>query len=830
MNHRYIPLQIILLLLLPLAAYAQTAGTVQGTVTEAASELPMPGVNVGLQGTGFGSATDEDGAFSITGIAPGMYTLVVSFVGYQAQRQRIEVRSNQTTTLTVTLAEAPLELQEVEVVGRRETGYQSRYSFAATKTAARPVDIPQALSSVTKELMDDRQSLWLPDVVKNISGVNQNTMWNDLNVRGFRNHAGGSGFRLLNGLRGGFGFFTNPLLVNIERVEVLKGPGSALYGNINPGGTINMVTKKPLAEPRKAVSFSVGSYNNLRSLLDVTGPLNANRTLLYRINVGYEQNDTFRDFSSYNAFSMAPTVTFVPTDRTTLNAELVYSLYDGYLDRGVAIPGQDLDGADLSLSLSQPSDWYKVEDVYFNAALNHRFTDALSLNVAYLRFAWDENLAEHRTRNNWVDTGEQTISSMRYWERIDQRQTDNLSAYLTVRTETGPARHTLVTGADYAHFYTDGGTVWEARQRYVPTERTIPMPDGEDLTVTELVQEDLTFDLRNPLYRHRGNDIANYVFRRNRDIGDRESEYRTLGLYVQDQVDFGRLKALVGLRYEFYRDELDRTLPDDADTQDQNIFVPRIGLTFGLTESVNAYANVSRGFIPIDPIYIYQPELFRPDGSTSTYDHETSELFEVGAKGEFLDGDLLATVALFQITKANSLQQTGQVNSLGNDVIEQIGEVRSRGVEFEIVGQLQSNLSVNAHYTYNPTEILETDDDTQRGETAVGVPTHLAGMWAKYLIEEGELRGLGIGVGFHFVGDRRHRFLTADLNTGDRTYQEWPSYTVFDAAVYYNINQFKLSLNINNVFDTRYWLGGYDFLRANPGIPRHAIATIGYTF
>ncbi len=829
---RAILLAVLLALGVAPAVLGQTMGRITGTVTDAAGD-PLGGINVYLEGSTLGAASNAEGAYQIGSVPAGRYTLVASGIGYKAQRRDVSVATGATVIADFTFDETNLLLPEVEVIGRRQTTYTSAYTFAATKTATAPLDVPQALSTVTKELIDDQQAFALPDVMKNVSGVHQNTASNDLSVRGFRNHTGpsASGYRLINGLRGGFGYFTNPLLINVERVEVLKGPGAALYGAINPGGMVNLVTKKPLAETRRAVSFGAGSFNTLRASLDATGPLNQARTLLFRINVGFEETDTFRDFNNHTAFAIAPTVTFIPTDRTTLNAELVYSSFNGFLNRGVAVPAQNLDDIDIAQSLSQPSDGYTVSDVYLNASLNHRLTDGLSLNLAYLRFAWDEDLAEHRTLNRWRDNGTQLVSNLRYWERLVRTQTDNVTAYLTARGRTGGIGHTLVAGADWIRFDTDGGTVWEARFKRVPVEREVTTASGETITVTEIVEQPLTFDLRNPVYRHRGNDIANYVFRKNRDVGDREETYRTVGVYVQDQVEVtARLKALVGLRYEFYRTVRDYTLPDEAGAQNQGIFVPRFGLVAGLTETVNLYGQFTRGFVPVGPVFLFQPEQYRPDGDTTPYDHETSRSFEVGAKGAFLDGDLVATLALFQIVKANVLQPTGAVNTFGNDVLEQLGEVKSQGVEVEVVGRPLPALSVNAHYTYNPTEIVETDDAAQQGLSLWGAPEHRTGLWAKYVIEQGALRGVGLGVGFQRVSSRRHRFVSTDLQTREQFFARWPAYTVLDAAVYYTLNRFKLAVNFDNVFDTRYWVGGFDFLQAYPGTPFRATATVGYTF
>ena len=319
-------------------------------------------------------------------------------------------------------------VQSVEILGRKSTSYKSDYTFSGTKTQLSTKEIPMSVSTVTKELIQDQQAVNLSDLLSNISGVSVNSSpsYNDIRIRGFRSHtstASGTGNRYINGLKAGQGFFTNPTLVNIERVEVLKGPASSIYGNINPGGLINMVTKKPLEESRKSVNFSIGSFNSMMATADFTGALNDTKTLLYRFNVGYDKSDTYRDFNDYTSYSIAPSVTFRPSDKTTFNAEMTYNFYDGVIDRGIPVINEDYEdfenqGFDVGFTITQPSDWYKVEDVSFNLSLNHKFTENFSFNAAYLRYDWKEDLGEHRTTNNWVEGEEGVISDIRYWERL----------------------------------------------------------------------------------------------------------------------------------------------------------------------------------------------------------------------------------------------------------------------------------------------------------------------------------------------------------------------------------------------------------------------------
>ncbi|MFD3003481.1 TonB-dependent siderophore receptor [Pontibacter toksunensis] len=704
-------------------------------------------------------------------------------------------------------------LQEVEVMGRKETTYKSEYSFIGTKTSSLVIDVPQTISTVTKELMEDQQAFRLNEVVQNVAGVNQYSSYDDLTVRGFRNGYE-SGFRLVNGLRSGYsygnGFFRVPLTVNLERVEVLKGPGAALFGDINPGGTINMVTKKPLEESRKALGFLIGSFQTMRSTLDFTGPLNEDKTMLYRLNIGYEDTKTFRDVNDRNSLIIAPTVTFRPTDYTTINAEVVYSSFNGYLDRGLPIQGGDLYALPFSFALNQPNDHFIVYDLSLNASLNHKINDRLSFNAAYMKFAYAEDIREHRTLNTFADAPLNTVMNLRYFERRAKEYTDNLSAYFSLAQHTGRISHKIALGADYVKFDTDkNSTMFEARQQLI---------NGEAVP--------LTFDLKNPVYELK--NASSYIRRPVPQffIDYNNNVYHTTGLYVQDQMEVTeRLGLLLGLRYEMFRDE--RDYGDGEETIRQNVLLPRVGVTYSLRENLNYFASYSQGFRPVNPQYIRYPERY---GRSEPFQNESSYQVETGLKGEFFRKALYATVSVYQIEKQNTLVNTFQLTEEGNPIYRQNGRTRSQGAELELVGNLMPNFSLNANYAFNHTEVLQADLSAENGMMAANAPKHSAGLWAKYTFIVPALRGIGVAVGGSHVSRRRMEVQVNQVNTGELMWDYWPAYIVANAALFYNVNKFKFSFNLNNVLDAQYFVGGYDYFRSSPGATRNFMTTIGYTF
>jgi len=810
--------------LMPLLTVAQQQGQITGRVLSAGNK-PIEGVSV-VETTGrFFALTDAQGRFSLDQLPLEQLTLVTRSLNFSEERRTVLLTAEAPrATVEIRLNASANALQEVEVLGRKETTYKSDYSFVGTRTATDLIDVPQSISTVTKELMDDRQAYRLTDVVKNVAGVAQYSHYDDFTIRGFRNGYE-SGFRLLNGLRSGFSygnsFVQAPLTVNLERVEVLKGPGAALFGDINPGGTINMVTKKPLAEDRKALSFSTGSFNTTRATADFTGPLTDKKNVLYRFNAGYEKTNTFRDVNDSKSLMLAPTVTFLVTNKTTLNAELVYTHVNGYLDRGLPIKSNDLYGVARSFTLSQPSDYLRTTTYYLNASLNHKFTNWLSFNASYLDFTYNEALSEHRTLNSYDNSDaskpRNSVMNLRYFDRRAEEYTKNLSAYFVANRSTGSVNHKLVLGGDYIRFNTDKeSAMFEARQKVVTS-----VTNG---VVSQRVVP-LQFDLNKPTYEIQ--DPSTYVRRATPQffIDYINSIYHTTGIYVQDQIEVTpRLGLLLGARYELFADE--RDYGDGSTNIAQTKFLPRAGLTYALRENLNYFASYSAGFRPLQPELLRFPERY---GRSEPFSPETSYQLETGLKGEFFDKALFATVAAYQIERRNQLVNTGSLSATGATIYRQ-NQARSRGVEVELAGNILPNFSLNANYAFNHTEVLEADLAAEKGQSLANAPQHSGGLWAKYTFLMPSLRGLGLAVGGNFVDRRRFENQVAPLNGGPDEWAYWPGYAVADVALFYTINKFNFHVNLNNVFDKYYFVGGYDYFRASPGAPRNFMTTVGYTF
>ena len=311
-------LTLLSIVLLNSNSYAQTR--LKSTVVDQNS-APIIGATVLIQNdsTHLGKLTDVTGTFEVE-LAPGNYSLEVRYLGFQPYKQQIELSGDSTVLENIVLQEGAEQLQNVEIIGRVRRDYNSDYSFSASKVAIKNRELPQAVAAVTKELIADRQAFQLGEAVKAVSNVSLTGLYNHYNIRGITQADDG---QMLNGMRTRQYYFLQPITSHLERVEVIKGPSSVTFSSADPGGTVNMVTKKPLTETQSEIAIATGSFGTLRTTADFTGPLNDSKTLLYRFNAAYQEADSFRDVVNNNAILFVPSLSYVPNDSTSLNVEMI---------------------------------------------------------------------------------------------------------------------------------------------------------------------------------------------------------------------------------------------------------------------------------------------------------------------------------------------------------------------------------------------------------------------------------------------------------------------------------------------------------------------------
>ncbi|AWW30502.1 TonB-dependent siderophore receptor [Echinicola strongylocentroti] len=810
------------LLSLSTLATAQT-GKLKGTVTDQNGERAQY-VNVLIEGTGKGILTDRKGAYVLENVPTGEHTVKFSSFTYSPVSRQVVIKEGQTVTLDISVEEDELQLQTVEIIGRAESSYKNTNSFIGTKSSTPLRDVPQSIGYVTKELALDQGAYTVNDVVKNVSGVNQFTFYNDITIRGHRIKGQDISGNLVNGMRAFTSFWKQQLIPHIERVEVIKGPASALFGNASAGGTINRVTKKPLKEKRQSISSTVGSFNTFRMLGDFTGPMTEDESLLYRLNLGYENSGSFRDLQYAKNLVVAPSFSFLPSENTMVNFDVVYQKSDGMLDRGQAVFGNgDLFSVPISKSINAVNDYLKEESLNITISLTHQITDGLSFNSVFMRSDYSEDLQEHRGNNKFANNGDGSLDIEKVEMRMGIRQrswsNNNFSNYFNYDFSTGDVDHKLLVGYDYfQQTLHPGGSQLQARG-YLTADRTGSInsynADNKDLYALDAEGNPIPvvphFDLTDP-YGNQLQDISKYIYTTN---SFPQSSLHSHGVYIQEQMKIGKLKVLLGLRQDYYTDVLNYETTDEENVR-QNALIPRVGLVYSLSPRVNLYGTFVQGYQPQTATVINSPEAGGP------FDPLTSELKEIGAKSDWFDGRLSATVALYYLTEKGALYNA---NEPGNpDLLVQTGKDLSKGVEIDLAGKITDNWSVVVNYAYNEATVEESDDENLVGRQKPNAPKHAGNLWTKYIIGEGSLKGLGFGLGGNFVTER-----FGSLGSTEEP-PVFPGYELVNAAVYYKIDKFQIQMNINNIFDKTHWVGGYDYIRAFPGAPRNVMTTVSYTF
>jgi len=814
--------------------FAQQTTEVRGRVTDE-NKQPLIGVDVVLEGTSIGVSTNDKGFYELRNVPVGKQTIMFSYLGFQTLKIRTDVAPNPSGThthLDVQLSEELTALQEVEVIGRKESSYKNTNSFIGTKTASALKEVPQSVGYVTKELILDQGATTVNEVVKNISGVNQNSSYNDFSIRGFRATGNRNSGNLLNGMRAQTSLWKQSSLANIERVEVIKGPASALFGNAAPGGVINRVTKKPLFENKNSITVGVGSWNTLKTYGDFTGPLNPKKTLLYRLNLGYEKTDSFRDLQGSESIIAAPSFSYIPNEKTHINVDFVYQNFNGKIDRGQSVPADgNVYSTPISRSLSAANDFLKENTLNTTIALTHKFSDHISLNAIYLNSSYSEDMLEHTQANLYYKQIGNGANAFRYADpnkvmmTANQRKryfaNNSFNTYFNFNFNTGILKHKLLVGYDYFISEQKAGSSSISAQGYLSKDKTKVV--GTYTTTANVlagsVQTPTTnvpvFDLYDPIAGNAYKDISKYIWKQNTLNPYEEYSH---GVYVQEQIDISIVKLLIGLRQEWFTEILNKETTKEI-SRLTSAFIPRVGLVVEASENINLYSTWVKGFQPQGANIQSDPDRYG-----GPFDYMKSELYEVGLKTEWFNKRLSATLAIFKITQENSLEQSPKAGKA--DWRVPVDE-ESNGFELDVAGQILPNFSVVANYAYTDARIVKLKEEGSIKDLNVqrpSTPRHAANLWTKYIFENGSLKGLGAGIGVSYASERLGQ-------VGRRaTAASYPDYTLLNAVLYYKVKDVQLQLNVNNVLNRTYWISGYDNLRNFPGAPRNINASVTYRF
>ena len=667
-------------------------------------------------------------------------------------------------------AQAPVELPAIDVRGAVDGEYIVRRASSATKSSVPIHETPVAVQVISRELMDDQQVINVKEATKNVSAVLPSTyqFYEGYTIRGF--DTGSNVYR--NGLRQVS--FSDQQTANVEQVEVLKGPAAILYGRIQPGGLVNVVTKRPLAQAYFSIQQQVGSWDLYRTTIDATGPLTEDGTLLYRVNFARQTNDSFVDFVTNENTFLAPVLTWKPSAGFELNVELEHQrrTYVHFGTNGGGVPAVGARPADIprsryigdpSISVNFPN---RQDRDYFGFDWTYQLNDHWKLKhrLGYTAVDYYTHYAGARAFNETTGVMTQALQGA-----FQDRKSYATNLDLVGSFDTGKVHHEVLVGVDYFHL----------RQNY----------KGLGLGATVVAMP--AINIYNPVY---GDNSALVGATPDNSFFVRK-EFWT-GFYFQDQMKFGdNLHLLFGGRYDDAQHgtgsnsviggSLQRAWDLLALRRDRS-FSPRAGILYQPMRWLSVYGNYVESFGTNNGL----------SATGQAFDPEKARQYEAGVKGELLGGRLTTTLAVFDIAKTNILTRD-PANPLFSIPI---GEARSRGVEFDFSGRLGNNWNIIGNLTYDQAKVTK-DNRGFQGRTLPGVPLRSGSIWTRYDVGGESAEGFSIGTGLYLVGPRQ----------GDTANSyELPGYGRVDASLAYRFRAFgaKLAtaqLNIQNLFDKVYF-------------------------
>ncbi|SER35938.1 iron complex outermembrane recepter protein [Faunimonas pinastri] len=659
-----------------------------------------------------------------------------------------------------------IQLSTVEVQGSGETakgpvpGYVASQSAVATKTDTPIREVPQSIAVLGREEIEDRQAQSLDEALRYTAGVRAQTYGPDprtewLFIRGFQV---GQDSLFRDGLAEyGYafaGFKNEPF--GLDRIEVLRGPASVLYGGSSPGGLINLVSKHPTTEPLHYVETGVNSNGNAYGAFDMGGKADPNGVWSYRltglIHGGGTQTDKADDFRGY----IAPAVTFRPNDSTTLTLLGSYEHDDvnhpsGFLPYYGTVKRAPFGriASDFFYSEKNYDKFYRQQEMIgyeFEHKFDGNWTVRQNLRYSHLKIV-EQELAPYGYVNSDLTDPTNTYQLGRYAFRTTP-EVNFLTADTQAQVDfaTGPLTHKLLFGLDYRNYHLDD-------------------KQGSGLGTS--------ISAADPQYSSDAFSTTPYLKTR--------YELQQLGTYVQDQVKLDKWLLTLSGRYDHLWTDVDNRLTGTGYSNDDGAFSGRAGLAYLFDNGLTPYVSVSHAFNTVIGTNYYG----------QAYKPEEADEYEAGLKYQAPGSKSSITVSAFNLTRTNT--QTTDPNNILNTV--QIGEVRSRGVEAEGVAQLTNGLKAIASITAYDLEVTDDPDASIIGKRPTVVPDTLASLWLDYTLQKGRFEGVSFGGGVRYIG----KSYADTANT-----LEVPDATLFDAAIRYQRDKWGIALNVNNILDKKY--------------------------
>ncbi|MHC5127946.1 TonB-dependent siderophore receptor [Pseudomonas inefficax] len=679
---------------------------------------------------------------------------------------------------------AQIELQALNITSSADSeradgpveGYKASRSASATRTDTALHETPQSVSVVPKDVLQDTGATRLQDGLDYAGGVGRANNFGGQGLTTFTVRGFTTGEFYRNGFPINRGYPNAPDANTVERLEVIRGPASSLYGRGDPGGIFNVVSKQPLPESKVTLGSQFDDQGMHRATLDATGPLNQDGSLAYRLNLLGEGGESFRDDVESERYDVAPVLSWQVNDSTKIVFEGDFMRNNHPLDRGLTrYPTQTGSASRDTYIWEKGSDNLLHNDnnmaqVRFEHLLNDNWT--LGGGFQYL----DGSLKGNAVEATSAPADGRTLQRNFNYRKLEWTDRD-WQLNLTGHFDTGGFSHTLLTGVEYENYH------------YSSIIRRSTAP--------------YTIDIYNPVLGQPRPELAAVP-----TTWDSE-KLETWAYFIQDQVALTeRLKALAGVRFERFEHDYDDKRPVNRDfSKGENGVTPRFGLIYDLTDTVAVYANTARSFKPNSGASL----------QGSGFDPEKGKSYELGVKWEAPDRQLSVDAAIYHIVKENVLTR----DPADPNYNLAAGEVRSRGLDINIAGNLTPEWRVIGGYAYVDAEVTK-DNRLPTGTRLANIPRNSFSLLNTYEFQDGLAKGLGLGVGVKYVDDRNGQTEAVTYNMDQ--------YTVVDLLAFYKVNDnIRLNLDLKNLFNKEYDEGAFN-LYAYPGAPRTVQAGVSYTF
>jgi len=776
------------------AENAAPKGIVKGKVTTSDNK-PAEGVSIVVKGTTKGTLTDENGFYEIRNLVAGSYTLLISYAGLETKESQVQIQAGQAASADISLKETANALDEVVIEGKRSQNLQT---VNVGKIPVSPFDLPQSVAIVGQGTIRDQQAQRLSDIIKNVNGVYLSTTRGSVQESfSARGYAFSSTNMFKNGSRVNSGVM--PEVSSLERVEVLKGSAAILYGNVAPGGILNMVTKQPKFNWGGEVSMRAGSYNLYKPAFDVYGPLSSK--IAFRINGTYEDAKSYRDVVKSKRYYINPSLLVKLSNKTELLIQGDYLNHNFTPDFGIgSLDNTKIPDVKRSAFFGTPWQYNKAQQTTATASLKHKISNNWNINFTtsfqqYKRDYYSTERIQADSTGKWVRPLNKILSDEKYF--IGQLD-------ITGKFSTGSIEHTLLTGIDADRYYT--------------TSYTFNNPT--------------TYDTINIL------DPSKYTARTDIPAASKLTRAQTpinrFGAYVQDLISITpKIKFLAGVRWSIQDAPAVTTTYYKNDstakgtTKTDKAFSPRFGLVYKLRPATSAFISYANSFTVNSGTDIYYKAL----------DPSIIDQYEIGIKNDFFKGLLSVNVTAYRIINHN-LAQTAQFDANGNvnnntNLKELVGETTSDGVEVDFSAHPVKGIDLIAGYSYNNMRYTKTPDakgNYVEGERLVNTPAHTANGSAFYTFTQGKLRGFKIGATVVYIGDRFGGWNNQKQQT--QNYSRLipvSGFTTVDISAGYTYKKVSLLAKVSNLTNTfNYYV--HENYSINPIPPTQFITTLSYKF